>query len=169
MANKKKVIGREITVDFGEIKDVPAKVDTGADSSAIWASNIFVDKDHNLHFKLFDKQSPYYTGTEHVVHEFSVAQTRSSLGEVALKYRVKIPICMAGRKVRATFGLSERSGHNYPILIGRRTLSGKFIVDVSQTENLVTRKRTNSESLNEKMKKNPYKFYKEYYQEGKQK
>ena len=166
MANDKKVIGREIAVDFDEVKGVPAKVDTGADSSAVWASDIFVDEQHVLHFKLFGKKSPFYTGVEHTTRDYSVASTKSSLGETAIKYLVTIPVRLAGRKIRAKFGLSNRSGHNYPILIGRRTLSGKFIVDVSKSENLIETKRNKTETLNEEMKKDPYKFYKEYYQEG---
>ena len=151
MANRKKVIGREVAVDFGkEIRNVPAKVDTGADSSAVWASDIFVDPEHVLHFKLFGKGSKYYTGIEHTAH----------------KYRVKLRISLAGRKLSTTFGLSDRATHNYPILVGRKTLSGRFIVDVSQTEYLVKRKKNTPTNLNEEMKQNPYKFYKENYLNG---
>lgn len=161
----KDIIGREVLVDFGEeIGSVPAKVDTGADSSAVWASDIFVDKDNILHFKLFGKKSKYYTGTEHTTAKYSVAMTKSSLGETMLKYRVKLPVTIAGHKILTSFGLSDRSTHNYPILIGRRTLSGKFIVDVSQSENLVQIKKNTPVGLNDKMKENPYKFYKENYE-----
>ena len=161
----KDVIGRDALVDFGdEIRGVPAKVDTGADSSAVWASDIFVDESHILHFKLFGKKSPYYTGVEHTTDKFSIAMTKSSLGEQTLKYRVKLPVTIAGHKICASFGLSDRSTHNYPILIGRRTLNGKFIVDVSQSSNLVKVKKNTPVGLNEEMKKNPYKFYKENYE-----
>lgn len=161
----KEIIGRDVLVDFGdEIKNVPAKVDTGADSSAVWASGIFVDKENVLHFKLFGKKSKYYTGIEHTTTKYSVAMTKSSLGEKKLKYRVKLPIVVAGQEMLTSFGLSDRSTHNYPILIGRRTLSGKFIVDVSLHEQLIDIKKNTSSELNEKMKKNPYKFYKENYE-----
>lgn len=160
-------IGREVTVDFGEeIRNVPAKVDTGADSSAVWASDIFVDQEHVLHFKLFDKGSQYYTGQEHTTKEYSVAMTKSSLGEKQLKYRVKLVVTIAGRKIKTGFGLSDRSTHNYPILIGRKTLKGKFLVDVSQSENLVKVEKNTPSSLNSEMKKDPYKFYKEKYLKG---
>ena len=163
----KDIIGREVAIDFGdEIKAVPAKVDTGADSSAVWASDIFVDRDHVLHFKLFDDGSPYYTGIEHTTKQFSVAMTKSSSGDMMLKYRVKLPITIAGRSLCTSFGLSDRSTHNYPILIGRRTLSGKFIVDVSQSEDLIKVKKNTPSGLNDKMKKNPYEFYKKNYLNG---
>lgn len=169
MAKEKQVIGREVTVDFSEVKKVPAKVDTGADSSAIWASDIFVDESHVLHYKLFDKKSPYYTGIEHTTTDYTVARTRSSLGEVAIKYLAKITIRLAGRKIKVKFGLSERSAHKYPILIGRRTLHGKFIVDVSQSAHLVKNSRDKTKKINTLMKKNPYKFFKEHYLKGKKK
>ena len=60
MTNEKDIIGRETLVDFTEnIVNIPAKIDTGADSSAVWASDIRVDENNLLHFKLFDKSSPY--------------------------------------------------------------------------------------------------------------
>ncbi|MCQ2571182.1 MAG: RimK/LysX family protein [Candidatus Saccharibacteria bacterium] len=161
----KDIIGRDVLVDFGEeIKGVPAKVDTGADSSAVWASDIFVDKDNILHFKLFDKKSKYYTGIEHTTDKFSVAVTKSSLGETTMKYRAKLVITIAGHTIKTSFGLSDRSTHNYPILIGRRTLSGKFLVDVSQSDDLIKIKKNTPVGLNDKMKENPYKFYKENYE-----
>ena len=41
---EKTIIGRNATVDFiDEVFNVPAKVDTGADSSAVWATDVFVD------------------------------------------------------------------------------------------------------------------------------
>lgn len=164
---EKIIIGRDVEVDFdGEINAVPAKVDTGADGSAVWASDIFVDQDNLLHFKLFSKKSKYYTGKEHVVSDYRVAMTRSSLGDTMMKYRVKLPITIKGRKIQASFGLSDRSTHRYPILIGRRTLHGKFLVDVSMTENLVNHKTPTTNKLNEEMKQDPYKFYKENYLNG---
>ena len=36
---------------------VPAKIDTGADASAIWASNFQITDDHKLQFTLFDEGS----------------------------------------------------------------------------------------------------------------
>lgn len=55
---KKTIIGREVKVDIdGIASGIPAKVDTGADGSAIWASSIRVDEEGNLRFYLFDKAS----------------------------------------------------------------------------------------------------------------
>jgi len=162
--SEKTIIGRNATVDFiDEVFDVPAKVDTGADSSAVWATDIFVDDKHRLHYKLFGKDSPYYTGREHIVSEYSVASTKSSLGNSMIKFRVKMLVKIGDRTLRASFGLSDRSTHNYPILIGRRTLHGKFLVDVEQSCVELEHKREKSQHLNAELKKNPHEFYKRYF------
>ena len=56
------MIGSTEYVDIAGISRVPAKIDTGADSSAVWASDIEMKKDGTLVFSLFGKSSPFYTG-----------------------------------------------------------------------------------------------------------
>ncbi len=162
---EKTIIGRNAVVHFEkEVHNVPAKVDTGADSSAVWATDIFVDENHLLHYKLFGEGSPYYSGVEHVASKYSVALTKSSSGDMMLKYRTRIPVELGGRKMLVNFGLSDRSTHNYPILIGRKTLHGKFLVDVEREDEAVPKARKKASlKLNEQMNEDPYKFYKEYY------
>lgn len=162
------IIGRDTLVGIGdEITNVPAKIDTGADGSAIWASDIFVDESGILHFKLFGEDSPFYTGKEHTSADYSVALTKSTSGNIVMRYKVKLSVKIGGRRIRATFGLSNRATHNYPILIGRRTLNGKFIVDVSQKSDAIEKiERITPPHLNKQMKEDPYKFYKEQYLNG---
>ena len=116
---------------------VPAKVDTGADMSSIWASDIKIVGD-SLYFKLFDPASKFYTGEDITLEASNYRLTRisNSFGQRELRYVVKLPIVLLGRKVRATFSLSDRSGKLYPILLGRRLLKGKYIVDVSKGDPL---------------------------------
>lgn len=161
---KKLIIGREAKVDIeGYAKGVPAKIDTGADGSAIWASNIHVNKDNELCFCLFDKKSDFYTGEEIRTKDFSVAEVKSASGHLKLKFCPRFSITIAGVTMKVRFGLCDRSTHKYPILIGRRTLSEKFLVDVSKDEGLIVSRHERSRNLRKKLKENPYKFYKEYY------
>ena len=63
MVDNKEIIGIVELVSIGKRAiDIPAKIDTGADSSSIWASNIRVDKNGVLRFSLFGEGSPYYNG-----------------------------------------------------------------------------------------------------------
>ena len=132
---KRIIIGRNVRIHFSQRMDVPAKVDTGADNSAVWASNIRVGKDGVLRFSLFGEGSPYYTGKLIKRTEYSVAAVRSASGHQVIKYCTYFTVRIGGRKIRVLFGLSDRSLHNFPVLIGRRTLhKGRFLVDVRKGE-----------------------------------
>ncbi len=113
------------------IQNVPAKIDTGADSSAIWASNI-TEKDNQLSFRLFDKSSTFYSGKEHECDAYEVISVKNSFGQSELRYKVKLRLAIGGKLIRAKFTLANRAGSRYPILIGRKTLYGKFLVDVTK-------------------------------------
>lgn len=136
MKQEKTFIGRVeqiVLVDFSD-QVIPAKVDTGADRSSIWASNIERTKDH-LQFTLFDRNSSYYTGTIiSLPHEkYSETVVENSFGHKETRYVVHLRIRLAGRLVRASFTLANREAKAYPALLGRRLLAGKYIVDVSDS------------------------------------
>jgi len=164
MKSNLEVIGRNAHIEFiDQVKDVPAKVDTGADSSSVWATDIFVDTDHRLHFKLFSQASPYYTGKDIVAEKYSVSRVRSSSGHTQIRYRTPLSIRLAGRRVKVEFTLADRKNNLFPVLIGRRTLAGKFVVDVTRSE-CKDQPRKQTMSLNDELIKNPHAFYKKYHQ-----
>jgi hypothetical protein len=148
MEQSTKIIGRAERIDFPEqgVKGVPARIDTGAKTSAVWASQIRRVEDE-LQFVLFDIDSPFYTGD--VVHTKDFTQTvvASSNGAQQQRYVVKLLVRLGGKKVRATFTLANRSQQVYPVLIGRKSLSGKFVVNVKQGKPLSTGERKRSEEL----------------------
>lgn len=163
MSEKLQIIGRNFMIDIiGHAKDVPAKVDTGADSSALWASDISVEEDGMLRFTLFDKQSKYYTGEVIKRRVFRVAVVRSSSGHEQIRYKTDIPVRIGKRIVRVTFYLADRSQNNFPVLLGRRTLNKKFLVDVSQR--VLPSSRRPGRGLYEELLKDPYAFHKKYHQ-----
>ena len=160
--NTPQIIGRIERVDvIGHANDVQAKIDTGADSSAIWASSIFIDQEHRLHFKLFDIGSPHYTGRHLVRKSFKVARVRSSSGHIQIRYQVQMPLRISGRRVRVLLNLSDRSNNQFPILIGRRTIAGKFLVDVTKGKR--HKKLLNKSELNAELQKNPRAFFEKYH------
>ena len=165
---EKAIIGSTELVDFGErAQRVPAKIDTGADSSAVWASNIRIDKDGVLKFSIFGEGSPYYNGKIFKRTDYSVAMVRSSSGHEQIRYRTHFTITIKGRKIKALFNLSDRSNNVYPVLIGRRTIAGKFLVDVCERDHVHQYKYTaDNKVLNKELARNPYKFYKKYHQKG---
>jgi hypothetical protein len=129
------IIGRVERIDLPEcgIKAIPAKIDTGADLSSIWATSI-QEENGVLSFKLFGKKSIYYTGDKvHVpAPHYLFTRVANSFGHRELRYVVKLQLNLGGKTINATFTLADRSKKTYPILIGRKALNGKFLVDVSK-------------------------------------
>jgi hypothetical protein len=130
---KIRTIGRHTLITLPDFKlvDIPAKIDTGAYSSSIWASNIH-EVDGELKFTLFNKQSSFYTGKEITTKVYKVLTIRNSFGHTELRYKVPLKIKIEDRLMKIQFTLSNRSTNRFPILIGRRTLQSRFVVDVSK-------------------------------------
>lgn len=160
----KTIIGSTEYIDVGNHRHIPAKIDTGADSSAIWASHIRIAKDGILHFCLFDQGSPYYTGEVIKRKDYKVAVVRSAFGHEQIRYRTHIGAIINGRRIRILFNLSNRSKNNYPVLIGRRTISGKFLVDVSEKRATVPHRNDKSLKFQRLLEKNPYEFHQKFIQ-----
>lgn len=155
------IIGSNALVTIAGISKVPAKVDTGADSSSIWASDININSNNQLELCLFGPESPFYTGKRLVFDEYKVQRVRNSTGQVTVRYRISLPMTAVGKRVKASFTLYDRSSNNFPILIGRKTLKNRFMVDVSRTETKRPPKMDNSD-IEAELKANPQAFHQKY-------
>lgn len=126
----KKIIGRSTNVAFPELEvdDIPARVDTGARLSSVWASA--EERDGILRVVLLGAKHERFNGKEFQFKEFEQVVVASSMGHIQKRYKVKLLVKIGGKKIRAQFTLADRSTQVYPVLIGRNVLQGKFIVDV---------------------------------------
>lgn len=142
MAKSLETIGIRTAVVF--VHDSPcevlAKVDTGADSSSVWASEI-EEHDGQLSFVLFAKGSRYYTGRRHTLSSYSTTRIKNSFGDTEDRYKVPLSVRIGAKRIKAEFNLSDRSRNRYPVLIGKKTLAGKFLVDPSHAPSRTTGKR----------------------------
>jgi glutathione synthase/RimK-type ligase-like ATP-grasp enzyme len=136
-------IGRTERVSLPKlgIYDIPAKVDTGADSSSVWATNI-VEHQGLLTFVLFDPTSHYYTGEHVSTKEYTVVTVKNSFGATQKRYKVALSMRLGGKLIRAQFNLADRSRNRYPILIGNASIRNKFLVDVSTPRHAVKGRKT---------------------------
>jgi hypothetical protein len=128
----KQIIGRKEPVDFPDlgIAGIHAKIDTGAYSNTLHCHDIHV-KGKNLYFKVLDPTHPVFSRKEHCFSEFSKKKIKNSFGEVEERYMIKTKIKIAGRVIKSIISLTDRANMRYPVLIGRRLLRNKFVVDVS--------------------------------------
>lgn len=148
------LIGRAERVDFPQLSfnRVPAKVDTGADASSIWAKAIDVE-DGKLEVVFFGPQSPYYDGEVHKFPKsaYTITRVSNSFGHREVRYKLKLKIKVQGRIINGSFTLSDRSAKLYPILLGRSVLKNKFIVDVSKGKPLITEEKARRAKLKEEI------------------
>lgn len=162
---EKTVIGRTAKASFPTegIRGVPAKIDTGADSSSIWASELHIDDDYTLHFVLFAKGSSYYSGVKHSTKAYKVRLVRSSNGTTQIRYSVKLTVVLGRRKVRGSFTLADRSQNTYPVLVGNKLLYRKFLVDVSRGNIRTDTQKVKSNTLNQELALDPKAFFEKYH------
>lgn len=151
--NKLTLIGRAEQIDLPEadIFKVPARIDTGAKTSSIWASQI---KEVNgcLEFKLFAKSSNFFNNQLLTTKDYEQRVVASSNGQSQTRYVVKLKLVLHGRKIRASFTLANRSAQAYPVLVGRNVLRGKFLVDVKQGKTHQRAENSRSQKLQSRLR-----------------
>lgn len=135
---KIRVIGRREFVDFPELGlfNLEAKIDTGAYTSSIHCKDIIlktIDGKQVLFFTLLDDSHPEYSERAHLSQNFSRKKIKNSFGEMEERYVIKTLVRVERKNIRTTISLSDRENMRYPVLIGRRLIKGKFIVDVNKT------------------------------------
>ncbi len=128
----KVIIGRSETVSFVDFNiDVPAKVDTGAYRSAIHADKISLDKNGILHFRILGGHPACNDeiSQEITTDKYNEVKVANSFGHSEKRYEVKLRIKIGARVVNSPFSLANRANNVYPILLGRKLLNGRFVVD----------------------------------------
>lgn len=132
-----RIIGRREFVDFPALsmRGIEAKIDTGAYTCALHCHNIS-EKEINgrkvLCFYLLDPSHEEYNQTEHNFFEYTRKKIKSSSGEFEERFIIKTLVRLGRRRIKTTISLTDRGNMRYPVLVGRKLLKGKFIVDVSR-------------------------------------
>ncbi|MBD3789229.1 MAG: ATP-dependent zinc protease [Campylobacterales bacterium] len=112
--------------------DIDAKIDTGADSCSIHCSSIRIDeKNQTVHFKLLDELHPDYTLHDIAMPISKMKRVKSSNGKVEERVFIQTPVSLGGQTYLAQVSLSDRKEMKYPMLIGRKFLAKRYLVDVS--------------------------------------
>lgn len=129
-----KTIGRTVKIDVPDwnIFEIDAKIDTGAYTSSIHCHHIAPMLDNRVRFNLLDPSHDDYNGKMIELPIYKLKTVKSSNGKSEERFIIQATIVLEGQKIKAQFSLTDRSGMRYPLLIGRRLLRGRFLVDVSK-------------------------------------
>ncbi len=131
----KKIIGRTDKADFPmlDLFDIEIKIDTGAYTSSMHCHKVWLDNDE-LVCLFYDKDHPRYNGKEFRFKDYTFAKVKSSNGLVEKRFKVKTQIILFEKKYSISLTLSTREDMRFPVLIGRKFISKKFMVDVNQKD-----------------------------------
>jgi hypothetical protein len=114
-----------------------AKLDTGAKTSSIHATNIEQFKRDGKRWMRFDLVLTDVEDKQHTVHMERPKARRVAIkhtdGEHDRRAVVELDFCFDGRRRTAEFTLANRSDYIYSVLLGREFLTGVAVIDPEAT------------------------------------
>jgi len=127
------IIGYIETIDLPELDlfGLDAKIDTGADSCSIHCDEIMVEGDQ-VTFLLHDNIHEAYHGKKITLAIAKRKKVKSSNGKSEERIFIHSSIKLGCKSYQAEISLSNRKNMRYPMLIGRRFMSHRYLVDVSR-------------------------------------
>jgi hypothetical protein len=130
----KEVVGwvEHVKVYPGDVM-VKAKVDTGAKTSSLDCECITPFKRDGKDWLSFSVKS-HEGGIVRLEKPVTrTARIKRHFGQEQVRYVVKLGICLGSVYREAEVTLVDRTGFNYPLLIGRNFLKDDFLIDPSAT------------------------------------
>jgi hypothetical protein len=145
------ILGRYDRVDLPELglSDIHAKIDTGAYTCSLHCHKADV-VDGKLEFILLDQEHPEFTGMKFVFANFEKRDIKNSFGEVEKRFVIVTSIRIFEEVITTEFSLSNRGSLKFPILIGRKILRNRFLIDVTKKNVSFKEKRKNRITLRSK-------------------
>jgi hypothetical protein len=130
-----KILGRSDRVDLPGLglTDIQAKIDTGAYTCSLHCSRAAI-VDGKLEFILLDEEHPEFTGMKFIFEKFTIRDIKNSFGEAEERFVIKTTVTLHNRTYRAEFSLSDRDKLRFPVLLGRKILRHRFLIDVTEKD-----------------------------------
>lgn len=131
--NARIIIGRTEYIQLPSIgvDRVEAKIDTGAFRGALHYHALSTRRHRGRRLLVVT----FHMGRERptvVFSHFRRVTVKSSTGHRTRRYLVTTSVRLNGHTVRTAFTLFDRSDMKYQVLLGRRFLHGRFVVDVAR-------------------------------------
>ncbi|MCS6975051.1 MAG: RimK/LysX family protein [Cyclobacteriaceae bacterium] len=126
-------LGRYDRIDLPDLGlyNLHAKIDTGAFTSSLHCARAEV-VNGCLEFVLLDEEHPEFTGMKFVFREYDERDIKNSFGETERRYLIKTSVVIFGQRIETEFSLSDRGSLKFPILLGRKILRDRFVIDVKK-------------------------------------
>lgn len=132
-SNIKTLIGRTDIVDFPKLElfDIDIKVDSGANTSSFHCHSI-QEENNVLKCQFLDPKHEKYHEKYFIFKDFTQKMIKSSNGIAENRYLIKTEILIFNEIHSIELTLTERGSMKFPVLLGRKFLSKKFLVDTAK-------------------------------------
>lgn len=114
------------------VEAIQAKIDTGADSSSLHAFNqqrFTKDGGNWIRFEIHPRRGAQGATVSCEAPIALERKVRNPGGRSELRPVISTPLILNGVPIRSLINLTERDEMSFRMLIGRRTLRGKFLVN----------------------------------------
>lgn len=130
-------IGRTDIADFPELslKAIDVKIDSGAYTSSIHCYDIKEFKINNesfIKFTLLDPEHSFYNHKEFSYRNYTSKIIKSSNGISEKRFMIYTEIVIFNTTFPIYLTLSERKEMKFPVLLGRKFLNKKFVIDTAK-------------------------------------
>lgn len=134
---EKKIIGRIEQANFPELElyNIQTKIDTGAYNSSIHCAEIH-EINEQLHCRFVQPLTNHSKKKKLIFDNYNIAVVKSSNGHTERRYKIMTTIDFGGKSYPIALTLTDRGEMRYPVLIGRKFLKKRFLVDVAFTNKL---------------------------------
>jgi hypothetical protein len=103
-----------------------------------------------LEFILLDEEHSEFTGTKLKFAEFALRDIKNSFGEIERRYVITTTLKIFNQEITTEFSLCNRGSLKFPILIGRKILRNRFLIDVKKKDLSYKQKRRQRIALRKK-------------------
>ena len=114
------------------VAEIKAKVDTGADNSSLHAFNIerYVEDDRQMvRFDVHTRQRKRKPSVSCVAEVVAERRVKNPGGRIEVRPVIKTRLVVAGEEIEALVNLTTRDEMTFRMLLGRRTVRKKFMID----------------------------------------
>lgn len=127
------VIGRTTKLSFPEIglNNISAKVDTGAYTSSIHCGTIEKIDEKQVRCIFLDAENASFSGKEYIFEIVKEVSVKSSNGIKERRIVIQTKVVVNEKEFDIYLTLTDRKDMKFPVLLGRKFLKNRFLVDVS--------------------------------------
>jgi hypothetical protein len=130
-------IGRSDKADFPELSlsEIDVKIDSGAYTSSIHCSNIketSINGTPIIRFTLLDPEHSFYNNKEFTSKNYASKIVKSSNGISEKRFMIHTEIVIFNEIFPIHLTISERKDMKFPVLLGRKFLNRKFVINTAK-------------------------------------